>query len=47
MKYKALNTGAIIMEEGSNPKVIAKIAHARAVLSSLKIVWRYRNITLR
>ena len=36
----------IISAEGSNPEVLARIAQVRAALSSLKIVWRDRNITL-
>ena len=39
--------GAIISEEGSKPEVLARIAQATAALSSLKKIWRDRNITLR
>ena len=39
--------GAIISEEGSKHEVLARIVQATAALSSRKIVWKYRNITLR
>ena len=39
--------GAIISEEGSKPEVLVRIAQATAALSSLKKIWRDRNITLR
>ena len=39
--------GAIISEEGSNSEMLVKIVQATAALSSVKIVWRDRNITLR
>ena len=39
--------GAIISEEGSKSEVLARIAQATAALSSLKKIWRDRNITLR
>ena len=38
--------GTIISDEMSKPKVFARIAQATAALSSLKIVWRNRNITI-
>ena len=39
--------GAIISEEGSKPEVLARIAQATAALSSLKKIWRDRNIPRR
>ena len=41
MKYNASNTWVQSLVK------LVKIAHATAALSSLKIVWRDRNITLR
>ena len=38
--------GAIIGEEGSKSQVLTSIAQVTAALSSLKIVWRDRKITL-
>ena len=39
--------GAIISEEVYKPEVLARIAQSTALLSSLKIVYRNRNVTLR
>ena len=39
--------GEIISEERSKPELLARIAQSTASLSSLKIAWRDRNITLR
>ena len=38
--------GAIISNEGSNPKILSRIAQTTAALSRLKIIWRDRNISL-
>ena len=40
------NRSNIISEEGSKPEVLTRIVQATAALSSLKIVWKDRNITL-
>ena len=39
--------GELINEECPKPEVLARVAQVTAALSSLKIVWRCRNITLR
>ena len=38
--------GSIITNEGSKPKLLSRIAKSTAVLSSLKIIWRDKNISL-
>ena len=38
--------GAIISNEGSNPEILSRIAQTTAALSSLKIIWRDKNISL-
>ena len=43
-KFKYL--GAIILNEGSNPETLFKIAQTTAALSRLKIIWRDKNISL-
>ena len=38
--------GAIISNEGSKPKILSRIAQTTAALSTLKIIWRDKNISL-
>ena len=38
--------GAIISNEGSKPEILSRIAQTTAALSSLKIIWRVKNISL-
>ena len=38
--------GAIISNEGSKPEILSRIAQKTAALSRLKIIWRYKDITL-
>ena len=38
--------GAIISYEGSKPEILSRIAQTTAALSSLKIIWRDKNISL-
>ena len=38
--------GAIITDEGSKPKILARIAQATAALPKLKTIWNDRNIAL-
>ena len=38
--------GAIITDEGSKPKILARIAQATAALAKLKTIWNDRNIAL-
>ena len=38
--------GAIISNNGSKPEILSRIAQTTAALSSLKIIWRDKNISL-
>ena len=38
--------GAIMSNEGSEPEILARIAQTTAALSTLKIIWRDKNISL-
>ena len=38
--------GAIISKEGSKPEILSRIAQTTAALSTLKIIWRDKNISL-
>ena len=38
--------GAVISYEGSEPKILSRIAQATAALSRLKMIWRDKNIAL-
>ena len=40
------NIGTIISNEGSKPEILSRIAQTTAALSRLKIIWRYKNISL-
>ena len=38
--------GAVIIDEGSKPKILSRIAEATAALTRLKLVWNDRSISL-
>ena len=38
--------GAIVSNEGSKPEILSRIAQTTAALSTLKIIWRDKNISL-
>ena len=38
--------GAIISNERSKPEILSRVAQTTAALSRLKIIWRYKNISL-
>ena len=39
--------GSVIIDEGSKPEILSRIAQARAALTTLKLVWNDRSISLR
>ena len=38
--------GAIIPNEGSKSEILSRIAQTAAALSRLKVIWRYKNISI-
>ena len=38
--------GAIVSDEGSNPKVLSNIAKATTALKRLKLIWSDNNLSL-
>ena len=38
--------GAIVLDEGSKPEVLSRIAQTTAAMTKLKIIWNNRNITI-
>ncbi|XP_069983575.1 uncharacterized protein [Penaeus vannamei] len=39
--------GSIILDEGSKPEIIARIAQSSAAIGKLQTIWRDKNISLR